>query len=1001
MHVSRGAKVALTSFHKTRLPSLVDLQQTLDLSIGKLHCKSSEISSAANMATSSVYLQTLQSITNAKLTELSKKRATFDTRHSGAISGLQFLLTPLDRVQSLLKSVKQSFDIDSKTETLHGSSDSQVGHTKQLKDDIQRLGRFLEQARFDPSLGTNLLGGWEETLLGHLHVQSQRYEYATLYGQLVKEWLSLRGTHDATVTAPSTDVDMGDGFEQLPNRKALEARAHFESLAFTPADVDESAITEYLGNLFSDGVGSEERNICDAVTAMRKSAQSFEAQLAMPSQFNHATVARSIAGLLKSGLFVGESRSVLGDFRKSPTTLSEIADVLNMRIAALSSWSWESSGVPIELRRKANGRFDAVMHEDLLQAIFLQFIGTEWSVFFQTAFGRFRRETWISNFKQISRIEKKRLQYYLGQQETDEALARLRRRTYRKGYFVHQLLNSTEQEIELNEGEEEAAFEDVEEVKVQAMTAPDDKRRKSRRNGLGVGGAKRHRRIHVAQLDDEESDDDSEEAYAPKKPMERKQDLLHLLTTEAAINERVHGSFTAFRSTFEELHSSLPHQAVVEVMEFFGVTKTWTSFFRTYLEAPLRFLDDEEGDSKVRKRRRGAPTLHILSDVFSEAMLFCADFAVNRYTHGSFLYRLADDFWFWSHDCGKAVTAWREVRKFAETMGLSLNDAKGGTVCRQKDNVPQAMDERLLPAGRIRWGMLYFDADALRFKIDQNMVDEHIAELKKQLSAKESVFEWIQVWNAYAVTFFDSNFGKAANCFGREHVDDILATHERIQKAVFDGQSVAHHVKSMIERRFGVQDVADGFLFFPVELGGLELRSPFIAPLQIRGSIALNPSKFLDEFEDREKQEYKDCRAQFDKGQGPETREDVDEPNWKPAQDADKFMSFEEYIKYREEYTTSNSENYLLEAYRELMEKPKERSMTASPSIMRALNDLRNHAHARGITCEWSRVEAYWQWVAQLHGPEIIQRFGGLTLVEPGLLPMGMVSFFRDQKVKW
>lgn len=960
------------------------------------------------MATSSVHLQTLQSITNAKLTELSKKRATFNAQYSEAINLLKSRPEPLRRVDVLLNSVKKCFDLDSITETTITTTDSQAEQTQQLLDDVQCIGRFHMQAIFDPSVSSHTMSGWEKTLLNHLDVQSQRYEYATLYGQLVTEWFTLRESSGSTVTASSADVEMGNSSEQLPEKEALEARAHFESLAFTPAEVDGSAVKEYLDELFSDGAGSDERHIASAVKAMRKSARSFEAQLATLNQFNHATVTRSIASLLKSGRFVGERRLALEDFRNNPTTISEIADVLNMRMAALWSWSWERSGVPIELRRKANGRFDVLMHEDLLQAVFLQFIGTKWSVFFKTAFGRFRRKAWTSNFKPISRIEKKRLQYYLGQQETDEVLARLRRRTYRKGYFVHQLLDSPEQEIEVNDGEEEAEFgEDLEEVQAQAIAAPEGRPNVSSQNapttgkGLGAGGAKRHRRIQVAQLDDEESEDDSADACVPKNLMQRKQDLLHLLTTEAAVITRRHNSFTYFRSTFHELYDTLPHQAIDHVMTFFGVSRKWTKFFRTYLEMPLHCLEAEEADAKVRKRRRGAPALHILSDVFSESMLFCADFAVNRHTHGAFLYRLADDFWFWSHDGDEAVTAWQEIQKFAQTMGLSLDDAKSGSFSTHPDASQGDKVREILPAGQIRWGMMYFDTLHHRFKIDQKMVDEHIAELKKQLSAKHSVLECIQVWNVYAVTFFDSNFGKAANCYGHDYVKEIIKTHARIQKAVLDGQNVAQWVKTMIEKRFGVQDVADGFLFFPVELGGLELRNPFVTPMQIEDSVTNVPATLLRDFEDMEKQEYEYLKEKFDQGQDPETREDVDEPDWKPAQDADKFLSFEEYTKYREEYTTSGFDNWLLDAYEEMMATPEKQGVSASPSLLHALGDLRGHANARGITCDWSGMEPYWQWVAQLYGPEIIRRFGGLSVVDPGLLPMAMLGFFRDQKVKW
>lgn len=46
-------------------------------------------------------------------------------------------------------------------------------------------------------------------------------------------------------------------------------------------------------------------------------------------------------------------------------------------------------------------------------------------------------------------------------------------------------------------------------------------------------------------------------------------------------------------------------------------------------------------------------------------------------------------------------------------------------------------------------------------------------------------------------------------------------------------------------------------------------------------------------------------------------------------------------------------------------------------------------------------MDPYWRWVAQLYGPEAIKRFGGLDIVEPGLLPTGMVSIFRDRRLTW
>ena len=89
------------------------------------------------------------------------------------------------------------------------------------------------------------------------------------------------------------------------------------------------------------------------------------------------------------------------------------------------------------------------------------------------------------------------------------------------------------------------------------------------------------------------------------------------------------------------------------------------------------------------------------------------------------------------------------------------------------------------------------------------MVDAHIDELRKQLNDKNGVFSFIQTWNAFAAKFFSSNFGKSANCFGRQHVDDMLVIYKHIQQQIFgfgagtDGMSTSSsiigHLKKMIK----------------------------------------------------------------------------------------------------------------------------------------------------------------------------------------------------------
>jgi len=236
-------------------------------------------------------------------------------------------------------------------------------------------------------------------------------------------------------------------------------------------------------------------------------------------------------------------------------------------------------------------------------------------------------------------------------------------------------------------------------------------------------------------------------------------------------------------------------------------------------------------------------------------------------------------------------------------------------------------------------------------------------------------------------------------------VDQILATHQRIHRTLFpeDGSVVAY-LKRLLKQRFDIDDVPDGFLFFPIELGGLGLQSPFVGPLQIRDSVIENPANLLDEFERAERDHYRMMKEKFEKGELDEERSTLGDPNWQPAKDKDTFMSFQEYTKYREEleYPFTNS---LTNVFHTLLVKPPEQPIEASPKVLSAIGALASSPTTvvtlRNINSSWYQMKPYWKWVTQLYGPEMIDKFGDLKVVEPGLLPVGMVSFFQSKRVTW
>lgn len=937
----------------------------------------------------SVFSETLQSITNEKLAELSKKRTLFEQQKAEVFQAARTATSAQSELRVLLDGVMKCFAV----QTARGKMIRGMTNNPRLELNLRNIERFLGQAQYDPSVSSKIMEEWKRMLTQHLDMQSAKYQYASLYALLVTEWLSAEKKSDTFM-----DVDQED-YEELASKERLESRTEWEQAVFEPFQTDKHAITEYLSALFGKKESSK------ALSTLKKNLEMFENQLAAPGQFNHGILLWTIKGLLSSDLLTDDKRAVLKDFKDNPTILAEVADVLNMRMAALDTWTW-GGDVPIEQRKKLNGTYGIYMHEDLLQAIFLQYIGVKWSVFFKKAFKSFAdSDAWISLRVDIPMLDKKRREYFLGPQARIPCVQSRRRVIHRSKYFMTQLMDQVDQDIEMDEGDEEADYNVGQTTQALRGTpqGPPAHFRTSQTARKSTGGkaprmqmASKAARVayEEEEEDDEEvEDEEPEDEGKPKNPMELKQSLLHLLSTEVLLNTRIHGQLSCFHADFDRWNSSLPHSTIRSVMRYLGVSERWITFFDRFMEAPLAFPDEEP-----RLRKRGVPASHSISEVLGETILFCMDFGVNQATKGELLYRMHDEFWFWSPANQTCVAAWKSIGQFAEVMGVTINKNKAGSVRiikKSKDTVSGHNLTKVhesLPQGKIRWGFLYLDSQTGRFVIDEGMVDKHINELQHQLANKDSIFAWIQAWNTYANTFFTTNFGKPAYCYGQAHIDMILSNLARIQTKVFGSQSVVQSIKSRLKERFGIDEVPDGYIFFPTELGGLEVMSPFVGMLQIRDSVPKDPEKLLDEFEESEQEQYHIAKMRYEKGQV--KRYALDSPNWKPEDES--FFSFDEFAKYHEEFESAGKD--LRWVFDELMKRPNEEDIEVSPDVMTGLNQL---SSAGGINGNWHGMASYWKWVAQLYGPEMIAKFGGLSIVDAGLLPIGMVSLFRSGRVKW
>lgn len=355
-------------------------------------------------------------------------------------------------------------------------------------------------------------------------------------------------------------------------------------------------------------------------------------------------------------------------------------------------------------------------------------------------------------------------------------------------------------------------------------------------------------------------------------------------------------------------------------------------------------------------------------------------------------------------------------------MGLEINEQKSGsaTILHKKvANVsisphkrpafPDDKTQGSLPRGDVAWGFLILDSATGRFKLDKPLVTKHIQELSHQLGSKISILGYIKTWNSYA-SFFASMCGKPANCLGLDHTDMIREVYQRVQQQLFGSSNITDYLKNEITKRFNVKDIPGGFLYFPLSLGGLDLRNPLVPLQMIRSTIVKDPNTIMDAFFSSEEDAFRQAKIAYEHKR-----------TLKPS--LQKFdMDFTEYTRFREE-----TSKQLLQSYETLLREPETRTVRLTHNIREELGgSAKRHqvesppalssplggksnprAAAQANKLVWEpyvdgkELSAYEKWVLQLYGGEMEERFGSLCAVEKRLLPTGLVHLFKQRRIKW
>ncbi|CAD0094180.1 unnamed protein product [Aureobasidium vineae] len=876
----------------------------------------------------------LRDVTNYKRSQLADRRKTFEERKTELLAQTQ---KSNDPILTLIEGLKKLGLKSTTAQTSNGGFS--LSNTRQM----------LTQSTFDASIPSALPSAWQADLERLLAIQSNRFEYTDLFSRLATEWVDKPNDANLLLDTPfggdsTADSSDAESFEsvQVGREEMHRQRQEWDSFVFTERQTDTDAIESYLTNLFVEP--QQKKKVRE--TDFEQLQKAFN-EWTVTATCSNDDVELAIKAVLKADLLAGRKRDELIALSNAGKgVLAEVADVINMEIANLDDWSWKPSPTPAQMRKQMNGKYRVYMDPEIHQALLVQYIGIRFAVSTKDTFKSFlRSKAWPkSAHSSMSSKDHARFAYYLGERKVrlfGNSVLHTRREQFKDDFFLMQL--------------------------------PD--------------------KLEEGCRDYNASDASDEEDSGKKSPLEVKQTLLRLATTEMMVQRKIYGSFTLCQTDFKWFGPSLPHSTIFTVLDFLGVHDSYIGFFKQYLSMSLVFPQDGHS-SEPRTRLCGVPISQTLSDVFGEIILACLDFAVSKATKGRCqLYRFHDDVWFWGQK-GDCEVAWEAIKKFTDVMGLALNGEKTGSV-HMSDKGGKASNT--LPKGPVRWGFLVLDPSAGRWIVDMANVDEHIAEMRLQFAQCRSVFSYVQAWNSYMGRFLGNNFGHPANCLGIEHLDMVFATFKYIQKKLFVDdnnttgcEDVTSYLKSIIEERFGTKDIANVFLYWPVELGGLELRNPFIPLMTAREDSQELPHDLLEIAWERDEEEYDTYKQAFKTT----VKHQVDPP---PGCDAEKFFSFEDFVRFREE--TSQS---LKIAYEDLLDSPTIKGLESTRFVEYALNTLPlEFRKSKRIKTTFSAMDVYWRWTVHLYAAEAIERFGGLGVGEKEMLPVELVNLLRSERVRW
>ncbi|KAF1957047.1 hypothetical protein CC80DRAFT_535009 [Byssothecium circinans] len=940
--------------------------------------------------------QVMRDVSELKIAELNRAKALF--KHRYALQGSDNAVVTqggdadvFNRLNNLLERIKE------------------LDPYLERDEDLPMLTRLVEQAKNDRSISAAKLTRLESELKEKVEKHANRLEVSSLHVELLKEVLDTeRNENDDVVERKMGNIALEDEFEMVEDE--LESVfERFEKNTFANKDVDEERIEKYLESLFDKEAAQ------DQLKEIRSAISDYgDEVLQSCEEVDDELVIWCIEDLLNNDLLSDEKKKALQTYLHSPLAIKELKSTLNMK--SVRHWNFHDveKGLPVSARQNAEGKYNIVIDEDIIDTLFLHSLAVGWSSKLKDVLKEAvsYKGVWPgNNLLSIEELEER--EYWL-------------QATRYKPYGCGAAMPPPPPPPMGPPGTPGV-------VNVYPTPPPHSQRRRAggppppmpmpmhvppppapqvypprpgkitqkkkapmgkyvRRNALPMPG--------TPNLNDERYRNYTRSFFLARLPMqvgcapevvdEKKTQalLLKTLATEAKLRLALDGTVGSVTAKFEAFAEALPHQTILTVLKFIGMPKQWLDVFTRFLKAPLNMGPVVRGtDDQILTRTCGVPVNHGFEVFFTEAVLFFLDLAVHQKTN-AYMYRLRNKCYFVGKQ-EQVAPVTEAAQDFATAMGVDIT-------------TKNLHDE---PIGFVN---LHANADVVNLTLDFTAITAYANLVKKQLASCSTTISWIRVWNNTIGTYAAHLFGPLANVMGKSHLDTVTQAYNHMYSIIFPPLSnptthITHLLTTHLKYPTTNPPISlEALLHLPSAYGGLGLKTPYTT-LTLAHNLPPSPTSHLESFKTQEEKYYLRAKARFERMTPQAQQEKLSNlfnndttrqtASLGPTTDPSLFPSLSHIARHRErscypylpypsfpEPSTPIPIPDLIDAYTQLLCEPRD-DIVASDRV----HDEVARLAGRGGGSE-GRTKRFWQlsgeerWAIVMYADECFEGCGGLEV---------------------